>query len=451
MAVAYFHKGELGPKETATVVLKTGELRSSYARESSILDGNVFGKYWSSIPEMSARAFQSYLEDKLASQGRKNDYLSVYADNKFHVDPLFGEMKPYPEGEERTQINAAFDALFEVIRNEKVFENAVNNQALMDSIFGNQESNLTEAQKSSLLLRKILSANGWATEKRVDGYQSNGDKKIRTIFSSNMDNYFIEIVDLDEDYVAEIGNCVNRTMIEIIDSINGILGEETDPINMCENQPGFDSWLADGHYEQISIGDMQQHPLVNRLKEKQPAKNAPILVQQTHSGNLLLIVGVKVLEQLEINGDEFAPAIILDAREGFTDKVLQKVMSKYMGSLDARVFAADAEQLVEQLSVNSLHGFDSVFTVEIEELKQEQDPVAVLRACLAIITQMDIGVEKLPIEKLLAKHDQFIRLAQEGKITVEEWKQNYYTFLDNIEVLQDYLCTRTDWHTRDTR
>lgn len=342
MAVAYFHKGELGSKESATVVLKTGELRSNFAREASILDGNVFGKYWSSIPEMSARAFQSYLEDKLASQGRKNDYLSVYADNKFHVDPLFGEMKPYPEGEERTHINAAFDALFEVIRSEKVFENAVNDKALMDSIFGNQHE-------------------------------------------------------------------------------------------------GFDSWLADGHYEQISIGELKQHPMANRIKEKQPAKNSPILVQQTHSGNLLLIVGVKVLEQLEIQGDEFAPAIILDAREGFTDKVLQKVMSKYTGSLDARVFAADAEQLVEQLSVNSLHGFDSISMVEIEALKQEQDPVAVLRACLAIISQMDIGVEKLPIEKLLAKHDQFIRLAQEGKITVEEWKQNYYTFLDNIETLKEYL------------
>lgn len=342
MAVAYFHKGELGPKDTAMAVLKTGELRSNFASEASILDRNVFGKYWSSIPEMSARAFQSYLEDKLASQNRKNDYLSVFADNKFHVDPLFGEMKPYPEGEERTRINAAFDALFEVIRTEKVFENAVNDQALMDSIFGNQ-------------------------------------------------------------------------------------------------QAAFDSWLADGHYEQISIGELKQHPLVNRLKEKQPAKNAPILVQQTHSGNLLLIVGVKVLEQLEIQGDEFVPAIILDVREGFNDKVLQKVLSKYTGSLDAKIFAADAEQLVEQLSVNSLHGFDSVSMIEIEELKQEQDPVAVLRACLAIISQMDIGVEKLPIEKLLAKHDQFIRLAQEGKITVEEWKQNYYTFLDNIEVLQDYL------------
>lgn len=218
-------------------------------------------------------------------------------------------------------------------------------------------------------------------------------------------------------------------------AIQKIKNEYGDNVNLSM----FDSWLADGHYEQISIGDLKQHPLVNRLKEKQPAKNAPILVQQTHSGNLLLIVGVKVLEQLEIQGDEFAPAIILDARQGFTDKVLQKVMSKYAGSLDARVFAADAEQLVEQLSVNSLHGFDAVSTVEIEELKQEQDPVAVLRACLAIISQMDIGIEKLPVEKLLAKHDQFVRLAQEGKITVEEWKQNYYTFLDNIEVLQDYL------------
>jgi len=67
---------------------------------------------------------------------RRNDYLSVYADNKFHVDPLLGvEWKPYPEGEERTRINDAFDRLFAAIRNAKVFESAMANKPLLDAIF----------------------------------------------------------------------------------------------------------------------------------------------------------------------------------------------------------------------------------------------------------------------------------------------------------------------------
>ena len=49
-----------------------------------------------------------------------NDYLSAYADNKYHVDPFFGiEWKPFPEGEERQRINAAFDNLFDVLRRKR--------------------------------------------------------------------------------------------------------------------------------------------------------------------------------------------------------------------------------------------------------------------------------------------------------------------------------------------
>ena len=49
--------------------------------------------------------------------GRRNDYLSSYADNKYHFDPIFNiQWNPYPEGEERTRINAAFDELFAAIR-----------------------------------------------------------------------------------------------------------------------------------------------------------------------------------------------------------------------------------------------------------------------------------------------------------------------------------------------
>lgn len=120
-----------------SVVAATGPAVSNFMAEAVILDNGVRGKYWSKPHEMFARAFQSYLEDKLAEQGRKNDYLSVYADNKYHFDPIFGiQWNPYPEGDERTRINAAFDRLFAVVRGEQIFEKAVANKPLLDSIFG---------------------------------------------------------------------------------------------------------------------------------------------------------------------------------------------------------------------------------------------------------------------------------------------------------------------------
>lgn len=134
LAAAYY-----APEGKDNVYARTGPAVSNFMAEAVVLDQGERNKYWSRMHEMFARAFQAYLEDRLADQGRKNDYLSVFADNKYHVDPLFGiEWKPYPEGEERTKLNAAFDRLFEVIRGERIFETATANKPLLDSLFGEQ-------------------------------------------------------------------------------------------------------------------------------------------------------------------------------------------------------------------------------------------------------------------------------------------------------------------------
>lgn len=137
LAVAYYHEGEPEKGQSYYKTLATGPKVSSFFAEAIVLDAGQEGKYWSQIVELSARAFQAYLEDRLADADRRNDYLSAMADNKYHVDPLFGiEWKPFPEGEERKRINAAFDKFFASIREQKVFDKAVGNKPLMDAIFG---------------------------------------------------------------------------------------------------------------------------------------------------------------------------------------------------------------------------------------------------------------------------------------------------------------------------
>ena len=121
------------------VALQTGAKASSFKFEAHRLDGGGSKQYWSSNKEMFARAFQSYIEDRLAGQERQNDYLSAFADNKYWIDPIFGPMCPYPDGEERQRINAAFDEVFAAIRDAKVFESAANNKELLDSIFGPEQ------------------------------------------------------------------------------------------------------------------------------------------------------------------------------------------------------------------------------------------------------------------------------------------------------------------------
>ena len=103
---------------------------------------------------MAARAFQAFLEDSLKDRDRRNDYLSYGADNSLYG----GTHQAYPEGDERKRINLAFKSLFEVIKSEKIFENASADQAMMDSIFGAPSILFDEEQ---LELNKLFADEYW--------------------------------------------------------------------------------------------------------------------------------------------------------------------------------------------------------------------------------------------------------------------------------------------------
>lgn len=128
IAVAYHNQD----KADQVVVLKTGDKVSEYYANSLMLDAERSKPYWSTTLEMAARAFQAFLEDSLKDQDRRNDYLSYGADNDLYA----GHHNAYPTGDERKEINKVFKQLFKTIKDEKVFEKAVADSAMMDSIFG---------------------------------------------------------------------------------------------------------------------------------------------------------------------------------------------------------------------------------------------------------------------------------------------------------------------------
>lgn len=117
LAAAYYGANPTG----GVISVESGPAMSSFQHEAAKLDQAQFGKYWSQPRELAARAFQAWCEDRLQGQGRRNDYLSVKADNR-HYPP--GE-KPFPEGEERTRINAAFDRLMQVVAREDLLTKAL--------------------------------------------------------------------------------------------------------------------------------------------------------------------------------------------------------------------------------------------------------------------------------------------------------------------------------------
>ncbi|HMW08425.1 MAG TPA: ParB N-terminal domain-containing protein [Leptospiraceae bacterium] len=113
IAIAWHGKSPIG----GTLVAETGEKVSNFLADAK----NIIGRkeYWDSITEMGARAFQSFVEDKLANNQRQNDYLSCFADNRYYTFPIV--QKPFPEGEERIKINNAFDELFKALKGTGAF------------------------------------------------------------------------------------------------------------------------------------------------------------------------------------------------------------------------------------------------------------------------------------------------------------------------------------------
>ena len=80
------------------------------------------GGYWDSEVEMTARAFACYVKDRLPYQ---SDYLVGHAESCVGLytnkDGSTEVIRAYPQGEERTAINAAFDELISELKKELIF------------------------------------------------------------------------------------------------------------------------------------------------------------------------------------------------------------------------------------------------------------------------------------------------------------------------------------------
>lgn len=96
---------------------KVKQVPTEFAMEAKSIDEGRTGEYWLTTHEMAARAFQAYVEDRLAEQGGQNDFLS-YGTHSVVPTP-WGWRRPFPHGEERTAINQAFDKLVNTLQTKE--------------------------------------------------------------------------------------------------------------------------------------------------------------------------------------------------------------------------------------------------------------------------------------------------------------------------------------------
>lgn len=95
--------------------VKTKKVPTEYAMAAKSIDQGRASDYWSTQHEMAARAFQSYVLDRIGERGGTSDFLTYGAENLVIPTP-WGWQRPFPAGAERKAINAAFDKLVAVLQ-----------------------------------------------------------------------------------------------------------------------------------------------------------------------------------------------------------------------------------------------------------------------------------------------------------------------------------------------
>lgn len=138
--------------------------RSAYASEAQKLVGKSATGYWTRPTEMFARAFESWVFDKVTAMGAKSDYLvHGVEEDRFAGGNYKGN--PYPTGQERATINAAFDKLADTIETRETDKGvAMFARGALDDAFRR-----TIAPRSFMPMTEVQKAIDQLTAKWKDG------------------------------------------------------------------------------------------------------------------------------------------------------------------------------------------------------------------------------------------------------------------------------------------
>jgi len=139
---------------------------SDMRRRSNRLDATRSKAYWGQNVEMAARAFESYVIDKLNSRNEQNDYLAnVKSMNEWSEGGAFDiSSYPYPNETESPVIGEKFDQLFQTIEEK---EDEDGNQILFRDGASETDKIKAEAEKNGTFLKapngkgSILNEKQW--------------------------------------------------------------------------------------------------------------------------------------------------------------------------------------------------------------------------------------------------------------------------------------------------
>ena len=154
---------------------------TSLRARAANLDGRRVKEYWGTDPELSARAFESYLIAKLEDQNASNDYLANVVDEQFWEAQAALGMQlensyPYAKAGEVPVIRAAFDHFFSTVETKDTDKGV----AMFSRTERPAVSNTTAVQLRRAMVQSTINSlsKGWGQRPDITVVDSMSDPRV---------------------------------------------------------------------------------------------------------------------------------------------------------------------------------------------------------------------------------------------------------------------------------
>jgi len=171
--------------------------------------------YWSTVREMTARSFERYVIDKLASKGFESDYLANIVSEEAHdaENKILGDNQayPYPLNDEMEAVNNAYDNLFKTLKTKKTDKGTA-----LYSKSNKPQAKSTVAQIKALLPRRVQNMVDAGKLKVVQSVDNISDKTYSFSNTEGIEGFY----DPDADVLYLISDALDK------DNLNSTLNHE---------------------------------------------------------------------------------------------------------------------------------------------------------------------------------------------------------------------------------
>lgn len=243
------------------------------ARELDALTGRK-SSYYATKPEMIARAFESYVFDKLQAKGITDNYL-VHSTN----NDAYALFNPFPAGEERTKINKAFDKLIKAMKDEGFYNQREETRHSVNTTpkaTDSQGRTLSKQQQEYFKDSKVRDENGNLVKvyhtttdniTQFNEFNPVGTKGYR--FGNQVVNYYTDSKDMSGSYANDIYEMADTKKLNTLDEAKQWLESQNGALNnyeIKENNGRF-TILNNGSVFG-NIGFENEQDLLRNLKSK---------------------------------------------------------------------------------------------------------------------------------------------------------------------------------------